>query len=543
MGPTLLSKARKMSKFTVPFIISGLQISTTKQVQQTHAIITKVGLYNHPFVLAKLITFLSLSPFGSLLYAQAIFNETLMGNPFLCNTMIRAYNKSVFPINAIYIYNHMHHMNVQLDNFTYNFVLKACARVLYCTKEDTRRIGFDIARKGAEVHCRVVKSGFDCDHFIQNSLVYMYSQCGFLAHARLVFDEMSEKTVTSWNIMILAYDRMNDFDAADLLLELMPGKNVISWNILIARYVRLNNIEVARSIFEEMPERDAVSWNSMIAGYVQIKDYAAALELYGEMQIAKVEATEITLISVLGACAETGALEMGRKIHESLKAKEYKVEGFLGNALVDMYAKCGNLNWAWEVFNELKMKPVSCWNAMIVGLAVHGYCAEALQLFSTMELSLDEVSPNRVTFIGVLIACSRKGLVEEGRSFFRRMIEVYHITPDIKHYGCMVDLFSRWGLLNEAHEVIKTMPLSSNSILWRNLLGACRTHGNVELAEASFQELSKLEPLTDGDYVLLSNIYADAERWDNVERVRNEMISAIVAKKPGSSNIEMKMIN
>ncbi|XP_059644358.1 pentatricopeptide repeat-containing protein At5g15300-like [Cornus florida] len=530
-----------MLKVTVPFIISKIQhLSSMNQLKQTHALITKLGFYNHPLVLAKLITFLSLSPLGSLVYAQAMFEESRMDNPFICNTMIRAYTKSVFPIRAIYIYNHMHCLNLEFDHFTYTFVLKACARVLYCIEEDKKRVGFDIACKGTEIHCRVVKSGFDSDHFIQNSLVYVYSRCGLLDHARQVFDEMTDKSTISWNTMISAYDQVGDFSSADLLLESMPGKNVVSWNTLIARYVRLNNIEAARSIFEEMPVRDAVSWNSMIAGYVQIKDYARALELFGEMQIKNVEATEITLISVLGACAETGALEMGRKIHESLEAKEYKIEGFLGNALVDMYAKCGNLNWAWEVFNVLKMKPVSCWNAMVVGLAIHGYCDEALELFSTMETRRDEVRPNGITFIGVLIACRHKGLVEEGRSFFGRMMDVYNIMPNVKHYGCMVDLFSRWGFLNEAHELIKTMPFNPNCVLWRTLLGACRIHGNVELAEDSFQQLAMLEPVTDGDYVLLSNTYADAERWEDVERLRNEMIGARVPKKPGSSNIEMK---
>ena len=157
-----------------------------------------------------------------------------------------------------------------------------------------------------------------------------------------------------------------------------------------------------------MPQRDAVSWNSLIAGCVSVKDYEGAMGLFSEMQNAEVRPTEVTLISVLGACAETGALEMGSKIHESLKACGHKIEGYLGNALLNMYSKCGKLNSAWEVFNGMRIKTLSCWNAMIVGLAVHGYCEEALQLFSEMESGLDTVRPNRVTFLGVLIACREK---------------------------------------------------------------------------------------------------------------------------------------
>ncbi|KAI6672071.1 hypothetical protein NL676_006956 [Syzygium grande] len=520
-------------------MVSKLQ--SLKEAEQAHASIIKAALWDHSGIVPKLISFACLSPAGSLSRAQEMFQETSMDNPFVCNTMIRAYSKSVFPIRAVLIYNRMHGAHVECDHFTYNFVLKACGRILWCTKDDARAVErIDIASKGAEIHCKVWKVGFDRDQYIQNSLLHVYSQCGSVSHARRLFDEMTQRTVASWNIIISAYDRSGDFASADRLLGLMPAKNVVSWNTLMGRYIRMGDLAAAKKVFLEMPERDAVSWNSMIAGYVQVKDYNGALSLFHEMLNANIEATEITLISVLGACAETGDLEVGGMIHESLEAKGYKIEGYLGIAIVDMYSKCGNLSHAWEVFSQVKMKPVSCWNAMIVGLAVHGYSDEALELFAEMERRIDEVRPNRVTFIGVLIACSHKGLVDKGREFFGRMRKEYKIEPDMKHYGCMVDLLSRWGLLSEAYEMIKRMPFQANSVLWRTLLGACRVHGNVELAELSFQELTDLEPTQDGDYVLLSNIYSEARRWGDVEFLRGEMIDFRVPKRPGSSNIEMK---
>ncbi|KAJ4966808.1 hypothetical protein NE237_018657 [Protea cynaroides] len=499
---------------TVASVLSIVQqISTMREPRQSQALITKTGLTGYPLVIAKLITFSALSTFGSLVYARAIFDETTVENTFLCNTMLRAYSQSAFPVEAIFLYNQMQRLNIKPDPFTYPFALK-----------DGKLYGFQIAVKGAEIHCRALQTGFVCDHFVQNSLIHMYSHCGFLDLGRRVFDEMEEKTIASWNTMISAYDRINDFESADLMLQSIPGKNVVSWNTLIA----------------QMPEKDAVSWNSIIAGYVQSKDYNGALELFREMQACGVEATEITLISVLGACAEMGALDFGRELHKLLKRKEFKIEGFLGTALLDMYAKCGSLNLAWEVFNGMKMKHVSCWNSMIVALAVHGYSEEALELFSAMEMRIDEVRPNRITFIGVLIACSHKGLVEEGRQYFAHMIGEYKIRPDVKHYGCMVDLLSRCGLLDEAYHIIKTMPFGANCILWRTLLGACRNYGHVEFAEEAFRRLAELEPLRDGDWVLLSNIYAEAERWADVERVRNEMIGLGILKKPGSSQIDVK---
>ncbi|KAF8021668.1 hypothetical protein BT93_G1961 [Corymbia citriodora subsp. variegata] len=520
-------------------VVSKLQ--SLKEAEQAQASIIKTALWDHSGIVPKLISFACLSPAGSLSHAQAIFQETSMDNPFVCNTMIRAYSKSVFPIKAVLIYNYMHSARVECDHFTYNFVLKACGKILWCTKDDARAVErVDIDSKGAEIHCRVLKVGFDQDQYIQNSLLHVYSQCGSVSHARCLFDEMTQRTVASWNIIILAYDRLGDFASADRLLELMPAKNAVSWNTLMGRYIRMGNLAAAKKVFLEMPKTDTVSWNSMIAGYIQVKDYNGALSLFREMSNANIEVTEITLISVLGACAETGALKVGEMIHESLEAKGYKIEGYLGIALVDMYSKCGNLSRAWEVFSQVKMKPVSCWNAMIVGLAVHGYSDEALELFAEMERRIDEVRPNRVTFIGVLIACSHKGLVDKGREFFGRMRKEYKIEPDMKHYGCMVDLLSRWGLLSEAYEMIKNMPFKANSVLWRTLLGACRVYGNVQLAELSFQELTDLEPTQDGDYVLLSNIYSEAQRWGDVELLRGEMIDFTVIKRPGSSNIEMK---
>ncbi|KAF5208231.1 Pentatricopeptide repeat-containing protein [Thalictrum thalictroides] len=436
----------------------------------------------------------------------------------------------------------MFRMGVKSDSFTYPFVLKACGRVSSQKREDEEKgvFGILVWKKGSEVHCRAFKEGFCFGDFVQNSLIYMYGQCGLIDFARLVFDKMAERTVASWNTMISVYDGINDFKSANFLFESSPEKNVVSWNALIGRLVKVGDIGAASRVFVEMPERDVVSWNSMISGYVQSKDYKRALDLFREMQISGVEVTEVTLTSVLGACAETGDLMIGREIHEFLKQKQLTIEGYLGNALVDMYAKCGSLNTARKVFDGMRMRHVSCWNSMIMGLAVHGYSKEALELFCRMEKKSEEAIPNRITFIGILIACSHKGLVKEGYYYFCRMTDKYSISPDLKHYGCMVDLLSRWGKLDEAHHVIKTMPFDGNCVLWRTLLGACRIYGNVELAEEAFQKIVELEPPKDGDCVLLSNIYAELERWEDVERVRNIMTNLGVSKKPGSSQVDVK---
>ncbi|CAA6656954.1 unnamed protein product [Spirodela intermedia] len=491
------------------------KVSSLRELKQAHALITKSGLISHTFLLNKVVILAALPKWGSLEYASSVFGTWEARNPILCNTMIRAYSRSLFPVEAIHIYNEMCLRSVRLDRLTYPFVLKALGRV--CAVGESEEHELDLVRKGAEVHGRISRSGLSRDVFVENSLI------------------MGDRTVASWNAMIAAHYRRSDFDSADSLLQMMPEKNVVSWNTVIARCVRSGDIGAARKVFEGMSERDAASWNSIIAGYIQVRDYHSALQLFNKMQIQRVEPTETTVVSLLHACTETGALEIGRQLHRLLLHEGFKAEGVIGNALLDMYAKCGNLWLARKVFDEMLMKHVTHWNSMIMALAVHGCSEEALRLFSSMEEASSETAkPNRVTFLGALLACSHQGLVEEGRRIFNAMVQRHAIEPDIKHYGCMVDLLSRGGFLQEANWFIRATPFRANPVLWRTLLAACCRHGNVEFAEEAFRELCQIEAPGDGDLVLLSNVYAEARRWRD-----GEVIRWGVSKQPGFSQIEL----
>ncbi|KAL4186875.1 hypothetical protein AMTRI_Chr09g36290 [Amborella trichopoda] len=517
-------------------IVSLLEgVSCIKEMDQVHALITKTGLKECSSVACRMVSFCVVSVSGNLNYAVLVFEELAKPAPFVWNNMIRAYANSIFPIEAILLYNRMRSGNVKADSFTFPFVLKACARVSRSIEEGHKLVPL---HKGAEAHCTIIQTGLELDPFVQNSLISMYSISGSIEAARLVFNRMTQKNIVSWNTMVMAYYRQKNIESANGLLKEMPIRNVVSWNTMIAAHVDSGDIKAAEMVFEEMPERDAASWNAIIAGYIKKKSYSRALELFDKMQGANVSPTDITLITLVGACAKLGAMEMGKKLHEYIeKNVGFEAEGIMGNALVDMYAKCGNLKAASLTFERMRMKHVTSWNAMIVGIEVHGHCKEAIELFSRMQSS--GTKPDSVTFLGVLTARSYSGLVDEGCEYFRNMIEKYKIEPGIKHYGCMVDLLSRSGLLEEAHDVINRMPFEANTIIWRTLLGASKTHGNVELAEVAVENLGRLEPLKHGDYVLLSNIYAEAYRWDDVERVRKMMVEMGVLKPPGFSQIEM----
>jgi pentatricopeptide repeat protein len=349
-----------------------------------------------------------------------------------------------------------------------------------------------------------------------------------------VFDEMPIRNAVSWNALVGAHGAAGDSQGAERLSKDTPYRNISWWNAEIARNARAGDMEEAVRVFRDMPDRDAVSWNSLIGGYAKLKRYTRALEIFQEMQSHGVKPTELTLVSVLGACAEIGELELGRGVHAYLDSAGIAADGYVGNALVDMYAKCGRLELARQVFESMSTKDITCWNAMIVGLAVHGHSREALELFDSMK-----VEPDRVTFLGVLTACSHGGLVNEGRAYFSSMTEDYKIVPDVKHYGCMIDMLCRYGKVAEAYQMINDMPVKANSVLWKMVLAACRVHGHMDLADKALHKLHELMPVDDGDVITISNAYAEAKRWDDVEHLRTKVIESRAWKHAAHSQVNV----
>ncbi|KAE8689274.1 Pentatricopeptide repeat-containing protein [Hibiscus syriacus] len=320
-------------------------------------------------------------------------------------------------------------------------------------------------------------------------------------------------------------------------------KDVVPWSALTSGYAKRGELDVARRYFDEMPVKDLVSWNVMITayakrGYVLSRDCKKALEMFEEMKNTRERPDEVTMLSLLNACADLGDLQVGIKIHWSL-SEMMSSDGFnvlLGNALIDMYAKCGSIERALKVFLEMREKDVSTWNSVIVGLAFHGHAEESINLFTKMRRS--KVRPNEITFVGVLVACSHAGKVDEGRQCFKLMRDGYGIEPNIRHYGCMVDMLGRAGLLDEAFKFIDSMVVEPNAIIWRTLLGACRIHGNAELGRRANARLLDMRRDESGNYVLLSNIYASKGEWDRAEKLRKMMDDTGVRKEAGYSLIE-----
>ena len=361
-------------------------------------------------------------------------------------------------------------------------------------------------RYGKAIHEFITKNNIVVDPHLQSALVTMYASCGSIDFAQELFNKMSTKNLIVSTAMVFAYSK-------------------------------LGKVEDARMIFNQLVKKDLVCWSAMISGYAESDRPQEALKLFNEMQVLGINPDQVTMLSVISACAHLGALDQAKWIHLYVDKNGFGGALPINNALIDMYAKCGCLERARQVFEKMPRKDVISWTSMISAFAMHGNGNDALSFFYQMQD--EKIEPNGVTFVGVLYACSHAGLVEEGHRIFSSMINEHNITPKQEHYGCMVDLLGRANLLREALELIETMPFAPNVVIWGSLMAACRIHGETELGEFAAKRLLELEPDHDGAHVVLSNIYAKERRWDDVGVVRKLMKHRGISKERGHSRIEL----
>lgn len=616
---------------------------------------TFTGYIKDTFAASRLLKCSTDAPFIHVDYSFKIFKHIENPNGFIYNTMMRAYLMRHYPKNAVFMYKMMLYDSVCCDHYTYPILVQAVGARL-CLFE------------GKEVHCHVLKVGFDYDVYVQNTLISMYADCGSLSDARKVFDESPVLDLVSWNSILAGYVQMGDVEEAKVLFDEMPRCNVIasnsmivllgrcgqvsearrlfdemdekdlvswtaliscyeqnemyeealvvfeemngngigmdevvvvsvlsacahlgidrtgeiihglgirigidsyvnlknslihmystcgnimaaeklfkvrneldliSWNSMISGYMRCGSCDKARELFESMHEKDIVTWSAMISGYAQLGQFFETLSLFQRMLDEDIRPDETTFVSVISACTHLAALDQGNWVHAYIKRNEIKVNIILGTTLIDMYMKCGCVENALEVFHGLEERGVSSWNALILGLAMNGLVERSLEMFSDMKKC--GIEPNEITFVAVLGACRHMGLVEDGRKHFDCMIKIHNIAPNIKHYGCMVDLLGRAGLLMEAEKLIESMPMVPDVATWGALLGACKKHGDNEMGERVGRKLIEIQPEHDGFHVLLSNIYASKGNWDDVADIRGMMTQHGVVKTPGCSTLE-----
>ncbi|XP_075075090.1 pentatricopeptide repeat-containing protein At5g50990-like [Nicotiana tabacum] len=338
------------------------------------------------------------------------------------------------------------------------------------------------------------------------------------------------------SLMVVTYVSCDKLNLARQLLDEIPTGyfDAVSANLMIASFMKMGAVDVAKKIFNEVPLRDLVTWNSLIGGYVKNDMFKEALSVFRKMLRSNVEPDGYSFASIITACARLGAIDHAKWVHHLMTEKKIELNYILSSALIDMYSKCGRIEIARGIFDSVKRTNVSVWNALINGLAIHGLALDAIGVFS--QMGPENVSPDSITFIGLLTACSHCGLVEEGWKYFDLMKSMYLMEPQLEHYGAMVDLLGRAGLLDEAYTMVKEMPIQPDAVIWRTFLSASRIHKSSEMGEVAS---TKISHLGSGDYVLLSNIYCSTNKWDSAEKVRCVMKRKGVRKSSGKSWVEV----
>ncbi|XP_031505118.2 pentatricopeptide repeat-containing protein At3g46790, chloroplastic [Nymphaea colorata] len=443
--------------------------------------------------------------------------------------------------------------------------------ILACTRRKALRLGRVVQR-------HLIDHGLAQDTFLATKLINMYSACDSINEARLVFNAVEKPSIFLYNALIRAFALIGHFDESLALFrqliddaavdidrftypyvlkaccasELLGLGKQIHGHILrkgfesdvyisttlVDMYAKCRRIKYARRVFVEMPEKNVVSWSAMIASHVKNGRIEDALEIFREMMDVGISPNSVTLVSILQGFGTLSALGQGKTAHAFVLRRGLESILSVRNSLVAMYAKCGALVDARKVFERMPKRDTVSWNSMIAGYGVNGLAAKAIGVFE--EMIQARIPPSEVTFLSLLGACSHVGLVEESLRFFESMEKQYDISPWVEHYACMVDILGRAGLLEEAAKLIEKMPSEPSATVWGALLGACRIHGNVELAERATQFLFELEPLNAGNYVLLADIYAKAGRWEDVARVKRMVEERGLQKVSGCSWIEVR---
>eukprot|EP01018_Ginkgo_biloba_P007209 Gb_35258 [translate_table: standard] len=467
------------------------KIGSLQKGRKTHAHIVETGFAQNMYLGNNLINMYGKC--RSLECARLVFDKMSKRNIVSWNTMIAGYAQNGFGEEALELFRQMQLKGEKPNHLTFASVVKACASIA-------------ALEQGKNVHDQIMETVFETNVVVGTALVDMYAKCGSLESAREVFDKIIEK-------------------------------NVVSWNSMIAGYAQNGYTDGALKLFFQMPNPDVIAWTALIASFVQNGRSEDALKLFYQMQKASMKPDQFAFASMLNACGNLVALEEGKQAHSYIIRTGLNSDVALENALVDMYAKCGVIEDASQVFDKMPRRNLFSWTAMIAGSALHGRGKEALKLFE--EMVQKGMKPDEITFVGVLSACSHAGLVDEGHIYFESMSGKHGITPTVEHYTCMVDLLGRAGSLAEAESFISQMPINPNAAVWGAFLGACRIHDDLLLGKHAAEHLFEFHLQDAGTYVLISNMYAAAGKWDDVARVRKLMKERGIQKQPGCSWIEV----
>lgn len=554
----------EVDSFIVPSVLKACcLIPSILLGEEIHGFVVKNGLNTDVFVCNALIQMYS--ECGSLKLARQLFDKMQNRDIVSWSTMIRNYSRSGLRNEGLDLLREMH-----VSGFKPSMAAMVSMVNAFTDSEDLKL--------GKVMHAYVVRNqNYEIYRVpLTTALIDMYAKCTNLVYAKRLFDGLSDANIVSWTAIIAGCIHCNYLnEGVRLLVKMLKegmfpneitmisffkecgfiealelGKSLHAFTLrngftislilataLIDMYGKCGDFRSARSVFDSITNRYLTMWSAMISAYAQANCIDQAFDIFVQMTGCRIRPNEVTMTSLLSLCAKAGALDMGKWVHAYIDRQGIKVDMILRTSLVDMYAKCGDIDVAFRLFIDATDRDILMWNTMISGFAIHGYGQAALELFTEMERL--GVIPNETTFIGALHACSHAGLVLEGKRLFEKMVHGYNLVPKVQHYGCMVDLLGRAGLLDEAYELINHMPMKPNMVVLGSLLAACKLHKNVKLGEWAAKQFLSLEPGKCGYNVLMSNIYAAANRWDDVSGIRRALKDEGIRKEPGISSIEV----
>ncbi|MQM00881.1 hypothetical protein Taro_033619 [Colocasia esculenta] len=561
-----MSPHLRPDSYTYPSVLKAYAgLGGGKEGGKMHAQVVKSGCGADVVVASSLVgMYAKCNLFGS---AIRLFEEMPDRDVASWNNVLSCYYQDGQPAKALEVFERMRSSGFEPDSVTFTTVFSACARLA--------AVDF-----GKKVHEDLVRSGLQLDGYVSSALVDMYGKCGCPDSAREIFEQIRAKSVVSWNSMIGAYAltgdskqclelfvRMNregveptETTLSSLLIacsrssNIQQGKFIHGYILrrkikadtfiqasLIDLYFKCGSVGCAESVFESAQDKSVVLWNVLISGYVMVGDYFKALKTFENMRVLWVRPDAVTFTIVLSACSQLGALEQGKEVHSCIIESRLDSNEIVMSALLDMYAKCGAVDEARKVFDRLPVKDLVSRTSMITAYGSHGQPREALKLFREMQ-SLKE-RPDSVSFLALLSACSHGGLVDEGCSFFNEMKSKYGIEPALEHYSCLIDLLGRSGRLREAYIILQDIPSMKRDVgVLGSLFSACCLHKNLELGEEVARLLIEMDPDDHSSYIVLSNMYASAGRWDEVRRIRGRIKNRKLKKNPGCSWIEIEKL-
>ncbi|GKC15688.1 pentatricopeptide repeat-containing protein [Tanacetum coccineum] len=529
--------------------------------KELHAYLLKSDLYLDKYVANALIVMYTKC--GKIKEAERIFNEMDEKDSVTWNSMLSGYVQNGLYDEAMAIFHRMQVMGQKPDRYSVISMISTFARL-------------GSLSNGLEIHAYAMKNGMDSDLQVCNTLVDMYAKCSKMDYAESVFERLNFRDSISWTTVITGYAQngyhlsaltsfheaqMNGIESDSMLIasilqvcsELKLNSfvkeihgqiirkglyDIVLENTLVNTYGKCECMDYATRVFENIKVRNVVSWTIMMCCLVQNGLANEALDVFISMKEVGIEPDSISLLSLLSAVSDLSALKKGKEIHGYLIRKGFVLHGPISSSLVDMYASCGSLKNSVNVFDRIEVKDIVLLTSMVNAYGMHGFGKEAVSLFKQMVA--EKIIPDHVSFLAILYACSHSSLINEGKGFFKSMVNDYNLKPWPEHYTCIVDLLSRANNLEEAFVFVENMEMNPNVEIWRSLLGACKVHNNVKLGNIAAKRLLELDPDDIKNYVLVSNFYASCNQLEDLEYTRKKMRQKGLKKDPGCSWIEVK---